>query len=190
MNAKNDYVLLEREYITGDMSLRELSRRHGITNHSLITVQARKREWARKRGEYQVGSSNKAIIYMADQEGARRAREARVRDNAIDAIDEAITKLRSDMKSTYKVLRGDVWEDEPRIVIEPKDVAVLIDRLQVLFGNPSTITEERSLGINLHSGPIDADILRGIVEATRGLGPVVGGTAGSPIPRLDRTREN
>ena len=190
MNAKSDYDAFEREYITGTMSVRELARSHGITNHSRVVVQYRKREWARKREEYQVGASDKAIVYMADQEGVRRAREVRVRDNAIDAIDEAITKMRSDMKSTYRVLRGDKWEDEPRIVIEPKDVAMLIDRLQVLFGNPSSISEERKLGINLNSGPLDAAVLRSIVEATRGLGSGVGGSTSSPIPRLDRTREN
>lgn len=190
MNAKHDYDALEREYITGDMGLRELARSHGIQHHSLITVQARKREWVRKRSEYQAGASEKAVIYMADEEGARRAREAKVRDNAIDAIDEAITKMRSDMQGTQKVLENGEWVERPYYLIKPTEVAMLIDRLQVLFGRPSTISEERNLGINLNSGPIDANILRGIVEATRGLGPVIGNSSSSPIPRLDRTREN
>jgi len=189
MNAKNDYVLLEREYITGDMSLRELSRRHGITNHSLITVQARKREWARKRGEYQVGSSNKAIIYMADQEGARRAREARVRDNAIDAIDEAITKMRSDMTKTRMVMRNGEYVEEPMVVIRPQDLAILIDRLNVLFGRPSSINEDRNLGVSFSaSGAVGPELLRSIVEATRGIVPESSGR--SPIPRIGDPREN
>jgi hypothetical protein len=192
MNAQHDYELMEREYITGDMGMRELARLHGIRNHSLITAQARKREWVRKREEYRAGAADKAVIYMADQEGARRAREARVRDNAIDAIDEAISKLRSDMRDTVKSIQADgsvVDTGVPIMQLKPTDIAMLIDRLQVLFGRPSTISEERSLGINLFSS-VDASVLRSIVEATRGLGPLAGDAASSPIPRIDRAREN
>jgi hypothetical protein len=183
---------MEREYVTGTMSLRELARMHGIRNHSLVTVQARNREWVRKRDEYRTGAADKAVVYMADQEGARRAREARVRDNAIDAIDEAITKLRTDMKETVKSIASDGTVTDtgvPLMQLKPSDIALLIDRLQVLFGRPSTISEERSLGISLSSG-IDATTLRSIVEATRGLGTVAGDAASSPLPRIDRAREN
>ena len=40
MNKIHDYRLMEREYISGDMSLRELCRRHGISSHSLVVDQA------------------------------------------------------------------------------------------------------------------------------------------------------
>jgi len=187
VNRKHDYIALEKEYVCGDMGLRELARTHGIA-HSLITIQSRNREWTRKRQEYRTGASESAVVYMADDEGKRRAREAQVRDNAIEAIDEAIGAMRLQMKATHKVLRGGEWVDEPLVIIKPPDVALLIDRLQVLFNRPSTITEERSLGISLSASGVGADVLRGIVEATRGLGS--SGAERSPIPRLSRTGEN
>lgn len=188
MNRKYDYDALEREYVRGEMGIRELARMHGIRNHSVIAVQAREREWTRKREEYRLGASEKAVVLMADQEGTRRAREARVRDNAIDAIDEAITKMRADMKATHRVFRSGEWIEEPLVVIKPQDIALLIDRLQVLFNRPSQITEERSLGVNLTAGATP-ELLRGIVEATRGISDT-GRAASSPIPRIGGAREN
>lgn len=40
VNRVRDYQALEREYITGTMSLRELCRAHGVTAHSAVMVQA------------------------------------------------------------------------------------------------------------------------------------------------------
>ena len=47
MNKRHQYRELEREYVTSQISLRELCRRHGITAHSLVTVQAKKGKWPR-----------------------------------------------------------------------------------------------------------------------------------------------
>jgi hypothetical protein len=170
------------------VSIRELAKKHGISNHSVVAVQARNREWARKRSEYRTGAADKAVLYMADQEGARRAQEVRVHDNAIEAIDDAITKLRADMKRTEKKLVNNEWVEVPVYLLRPHDIVELIDRLQVLFGRPSNITEERSLGLNLSAG-VGPDVLKGIIEATRGLANT-GGAASSPFPRIDRAREN
>lgn len=188
MNTKHDYSLLEREYVTGDMSLRELARAHGIANHSVVVAQSKARAWVRKREEYRSDAADTAVVYMAADEGARRAREAQVRDHAIDAIDEAITKMRSDMQGTRKVFEDGQWVERPYYLVKPQDVAMLIDRLQVLFGRPSSITEERNLGISLSASGLGTDVLRGIVEATRGLGS--SGAERSPIPRLSRAGEN
>ena len=49
MNKSHDYRALEREFVTTQISLRELCRRHDITAHSLVTVQAKKLKWAEER---------------------------------------------------------------------------------------------------------------------------------------------
>ena len=188
-NAKYDYDAIERAYVSGDMGLREIARQFGINNHSLISIQSKKREWARKRQEFQAKANERATDLMASAEGRKLAREAEVRDHAIDAIDEAIQKMRADMKGTRSVFRHNEWVDEPLVVVKPADVAILIDRLQVLFGKPNTISEERSLGVSLTAtGGLGPDILRGIVEATRGLVP--GDTGDSPLPRIGGSRKN
>lgn len=189
MNAKFPYDVMERDYVSSDKSLREIAREYGVNNHSLISIQSKKREWTRKRLEFRSKAAEKAVTLMATAEGRRRAREAEVRDNAVEAIDEAITKMRGDMKATRKVLRGDEWVEEPLMVVRPQEIALLIDRMNVLFGNPANITEERSIGVNLSAGgTLGPDILRGIVEATRGLVP--GDSGESPFPRLGDPRKN
>lgn len=180
---------MERVYISGDVSLREIARQFEVHNHSLIAIQSKKREWTRKRQEFQARATAKAESLMATSEGRKLAREAEVRDHAIDAIDEAIMKMREDMKGSRRVFRAGEWLEEPLVVIKPQDVALLIDRLQILFGKPSNITEERTLGVNLTAtGGLGPDILRGIVEATRRLVP--GDTGDSPLPRIDSSRKN
>lgn len=188
-NRRHDYDLLEREYVSGTMSLRALAKSHGIS-HSLIMAASKNREWADKRTTFRERASQSAVTFMADKEAMRRAREGEVKDNAIEAIDEAITKMRADMKATHRKLVGDEWVEEPVMRLRPQEVVMLIDRLQVLFGKPSQITEERTLGISLDTGRLGPAELVEFIERTKGLGPVGGGSAASPIPRTDRTREN
>lgn len=190
MNRKWDYDALELEYVQGDMGLRELAESHGMSTHSMVMDASRKRHWAQKREDYRNRAQSKALAGLADDEGRRILKEAKVRDNAIDAIDEAITKMRSDMKQTVLRERNGIWREEPVVIIRPQDVAQLIDRLQVLFGKPSTISEERNLGISLSSTGNDPDFLRALVEASRGRGADPGDVARSPLPRVERTRTN
>ena len=57
MNKRHDFARLEREFITSDISIRGLCRKHDITAHSLVVVQAKKGKWAEKREQYQAKES-------------------------------------------------------------------------------------------------------------------------------------
>ena len=61
MNKSHDYRALEREYVTSQVSLRELCRRHDISAHSLVTVQAKKLKWAEKREQCQAKGSDERL---------------------------------------------------------------------------------------------------------------------------------
>ena len=138
------------------MSLRELCRAHGITAHSAVMVQARQGGWAEERETYRARASAKYIEHRADHAALR---EAEVRDHAIDAIDEAITKFRSDLRATKKVVLADgSVAEEPAMRITPRDLVMVIDRLQVLFGRPSTISEGRGFAatVTTEALPLDA----------------------------------
>ena len=75
------------------------------------------------------------------------------------------------------------------MTITPRDLALVIDRLQLLFGRPGTISEERSLAATITTEPLPVDLLKGIIEATRGL-PGAPAPEASPLPRLTRRPEN
>ena len=178
MNKVRDYRAFEREYITSQLSIRELCRRHGISAHSLVVVQAKQGRWAEKRETYRTRESESFITKHADRMAAR---EAEVRIHAIEAIDEAIDKFRSDMRRTEKKLIGGEWVEVPVMLIGPKDVALLIDRLQLLFARPSSISQHQS---PLVTSEVPADALQAIIEANRGLAEPP--PQESPIPRRIR----
>jgi hypothetical protein len=173
VNKTHDYRALEREYVTTQISLRELCRKHGISAHSLVTVQAKKGRWQEKREQYQARESEAFI----EKHSARMAdRQAELHDKAIDVIDEALDKFRDDMHATEKKRIDGEWLEVPVMRLMPKDVAILLDRLMVLFERPSHISEGRDLSVRSEL-PIDA--LNRIVELTRGRAVL----PTSPLPR-------
>ena len=176
MNKVHPYRDLEREYITSQISIRELCRRHGITAHSLVTVQAKKLKWQEKREAYQAKASDAYIERYA----ARQAdRQAEIHDKALDAIDETITKFRSDLNATEKKQVSGEWVEVPVMRLTPRDLAVLIDRLQILFDRPARISEGRELS---GSSQLPMDALNQLVELTRGRAVA----PASPLPRTRR----
>ena len=94
MNKRHPYRHLEREYITTDLSIRELCRRHGIRSHSPVVDQAKKHKWAEKREQYRVKESE---AYMSRHAARMADRQAESGDKALDAIDEALDKFRVDL---------------------------------------------------------------------------------------------
>jgi hypothetical protein len=158
------------------MSLRELCRSHGISAHSSVVTQAKKHKWQQKREQYQAKASEAFISKHA----ARMAdREAEVRDHALEAIDEAISRFREDLRATEKKRVHGEWIESPVMRLTPKDLAVLIDRLMVLFDHPARVSEGRDLNVRSEI-PIEA--LNQLVELERGR------TAppASPLPRNRR----
>jgi len=150
-NRVYDYDALEREFIGGDMSVRELCRMHGIRNHSVVHEQARRRNWYEKRDRVR----GKAVELSIDQLAARQARRVgRIEDaydEAIEAIIEAIQKMREDLR-----LAGD-----DGVKVYPKDLSVLIDKLQTMLGRPTTISEDRHLSATAQLNPEQlAEMLR------------------------------
>lgn len=188
-NRRHDYDQLEREYVSGDMSLRELGRTHGIS-HSLIMTQSQKRKWAEKRDKFREDRQEKAVTFMADQQAYRISREEEVRGKAVDLIEQAIDKLSEDMRATHLVRRDGEVTEEPVYRLRPNDLVPLLDRLQVMFGKPNNITEERGLNVTVDTGPAGPEVLQAFIEATRGVGPLGGNSQASPLPRTDRAREN
>ena len=166
MNKVRDYRALEREYITSQMSLRELCRRHGISAHCLVVVQAQKGRRAGSARPTAPASPTPSSSTLADRMAAR---EAEVRVHAIDAIDEAINKFRADMRATKTVRQPD-----GTIAEEPADVR---SRPRT---SPCSSTSSRSSSTVPQSSARDAaspsprrrcrvEALQEFIEATRGL---------------------
>ena len=181
MNKVHPYRALEREYITSQISLRELCRRHGITRPLPRRRPGTAREAGQeKREAYRARESESFIKHHAD---SMAAREAEIRIHALDAIDEAITKFRSDMQRTEKRLIGGEWVEVPVMMITPQATWPCSSTSSRSSSHrPSVITEGR--GVNVMSEALPIDALQAIIEATRGLAEPV--PQESPIPRSPR----
>ena len=176
MNKVHPYLDMEREYVTSQVSIRELCRRHGISAHSVVVDQAKKLKWAEKREQYQAKASD---AFMSRHAAKMADREAEVRDKALDAIDEGITRFRSDLKATEKKLVDGEWVEVPVMRLTPRDLAGLIDRLMVLFDRPSRIGEGRDLSV---SSTLSLEGLNELIDVTRGRAV----PPASPLPRAPR----
>ena len=86
------------------------------------------------------------------------------------------------MQATAKKRIDGEWVEVPVMRLKPKDVAILIDRLMVLFEKPSVISQHQGLSVGTE---LSADVLREFIEATEGVG-APSPMEVSPLPRTRR----
>ena len=113
-------------------------------------------------------------------------REAEVRDHAIDAIGEAITWFKANLDGTTNELIDGAWVEVPAIAITPRDLAMLVDRLQLLCGRQAQISEGRTFAASATSEAIPVDALAKIVELTRR--PATSPASTSALPYISDDR--
>lgn len=162
VNERRDYPRLEREFITSQISLRELCRRHNITSHSVVVDQAKKHKWAAKREQYQARESD---AFMSRHAARQADRQAEIHDEFLDTNEQALDKLMADLKATKLVRQPDGSIVEmPAWFMTPRDLCLLTDRLMVLFEKPSVISQHQGLSV---TSELSADALREFIGATR-----------------------
>lgn len=164
MHAKVDYDELEREYVTGDISVRELARRYDMSNGS-VSAQARKREWDAKRSSYRDSVARRSYEKTAD----------RFANQQVEVNDEIFKAMRATL---YKYAEG---LKAGTIVPNTKDAVMASEVILRLFGEPTERMEAKILDINLSGNIGDADLLRRLESLTRGELP---GDEPSGTPRL------
>lgn len=146
----------------------------------MVVDQSQKHDWPAKRAAYRAKESESFI----ERHAARHAdRQAEIHGKVLDAIDAALDKFSQDLKATKLVKQpdGSVVE-KPAWYMTPRDLCLLIDRFEVLFGRPSAISRRQGLTV---TSELSVDALRDFVEATRGLeGPPR--MEESPLPRRRR----
>ncbi|HET9613268.1 MAG TPA: hypothetical protein VFP22_00530 [Candidatus Limnocylindrales bacterium] len=168
MTTRYDYDALELEFVQGpdELSVRELAKRHGISAWSTVNAQAQKRNWKQKREDYRAKLSSKTLELLAD----KTAEEVlHIRSDFLKVLRAAILKMGSDMRdrtvTDYDFKLGkQVERVVPGIQVTPSDIVKMITAMQTLTGQPSSITEERHLGIDL-SG-LDPELLREVANLT------------------------
>ncbi len=129
-------------------------------------MQAKRLGWYDKRDALRQRAGAKTIERLADAEARRAERVFEVEDHALEVIDEALTKMSEDMRATHLVQHGHQWFEEPAFVMGPKEIALLLDRLQMFLNAPSRIVEQRSVGLTVTSD-LSMDLLKQFAALTR-----------------------
>lgn len=164
---KYPYRQMRDEYIASEVSVRELAIAHHIPISRISSVQrmARMQGWDELREKRVAKSDDKTVERIADKDATRRVRRMEVADNALEAINEAINKLRADMHAHKKVQDPETkdWVLEPAVRYRPAEVVQLMDRIQGLFGDTApekdSPTEGRFFGLTANLDGADPEQL-------------------------------
>ena len=173
MPHKYDYMAMERDYITTlpAKSMRQVAIDHGVApgRVSSVSYYAKQHDWVKKREAFQNRTDDKLYDRLAEEEAGRQLKEVRVKNNAIDLIDEAISSARDSLRERHVVreIDGDgktIYVDRPKHPATVVSVVNLIDRLDRMFGVGQIPPSEGSSGgfeelaqqLGAGSGNVDA----------------------------------
>lgn len=173
--AKVDYDQLEKEFITGDLSIRKLAEKYGMS-FSAVADQARKRDWASKRNDYRGARAIKVYEKTAEKYA----------DDEVQLRHEMITLLRATLGRWAQQLAD---PNKPP-TLTAKDVTEVVKQLVLLTGGATERREEKHLGLNVSIGGPDGlqpEFLRRLLEESRRY--AAGDLEGPAGPRIEGTGE-
>lgn len=191
--TKHDYLSLERQYVEGRMSIRELCRQNDIKSWSAVSSYAKKHVWDDKRVEFQRRLRERETAVVTQRIAEKRA------DIVEQALDDAISVAN---KAVFAFLDSleDRWVEDPqtgqRVLvpgqqIPPGDFVKIMQQIMVLNGQPTKREAHLGLSLTGELTPEQAtmELLRDVAAAARAGGARTGPTGTSPLPRSERARQ-
>ena len=189
MASKYDYPTLERQFVQGTMSIRQLCKDNGINTWSTVHEYAKRNAWNAKREEYQ-----------------SRLREAETktliekRANQLDkALDDAITVAVQTIWVFFDSLK-DHWVTDPDSgkrflvpaqAIPASDFVRIMEKLMVLNGQVTS--REARVGLTLTGevlpDQLTMEMLRELASTARERGADIKPSTSSPLPRVAGARQ-
>jgi AcrR family transcriptional regulator len=144
-----DSIRIEKDYVTSNLSLREIARRNGIS-HSSLAKHARDNDWEGKRIAYKAALSRRGYEAMAaeiaSQEGIIR--------------EESLIVMRATLRKYAEALAAG------NVAITTKDAVEAIKTIAFLMGEPKDGRQNDAADARPVNKP-DAEHLRRIAEAAR-----------------------
>lgn len=174
MAPKVDPTLLEREFVTSGISIRELAKRHDMS-WSAIATRARKPDaagltWYDKKDSFKESTSIRSYDKTIERFAGE---EANIRE-------ELVLVHRATIHAYAQQLR------EGKIAVAPKDAVGASQALLLLLGEATSRTETKNIDISAKLPDID---LRQLAEFARSR--IVEGTVAEPAgPESERALAN
>lgn len=96
---RHDWEKIKSDYLTGNMSLRELAEKHGVSLSTLGT-RAAKEEWTEKRQHHR----NKVVAKTEEKRAGRKAEKILRLQEAADRMQQHIDKVLEDEEQFHRYL--------------------------------------------------------------------------------------
>lgn len=183
--TKHDYDVMYYEYITSDVSYRQLAEKYDASA-SAVTAYGRRHGWDASREQYQALENEKTLEKLAE----RRARKvAEIETDAFETIHAAVIKFGLSLQ--------DRWETDEqsgqRVFVQgqqvtPEGLTKLMDKYLVMTGN---VTDRRAnlgltVGIDGQNGGsgLPRELLRELRDVAERKGAGERSVGQSPLPRI------
>lgn len=178
MRTVHDYVKLEREYLNGKMSIRELAKSHDIKSYSTLAAYARSHGWYKRRDKIKERTEEKVIERVSEQ-----VAEAET-DELMQFRSEALAVARA---SIYRYAQQ---MQDPLFRISAAELVKIVNTGLLILGEPTARTEERRLELTGTLGELPPEFLRRLVEASRPGRIIASGSADALPVGPTGTRQN
>jgi response regulator RpfG family c-di-GMP phosphodiesterase len=164
-----DWTNIEHDYVSSDISLRELARRYSC-GWSTISLRSKRDKWVDKRQEYKDRVARRSYEKTIDK----------VADEQADIRHESVLVMRATLRRYAEQLRTGA------VAVTTKDAVSAVQTLLLLMGEPTARSENRI--VEFSTGGIAPEDLHRLVELARSR-LVEGSVVESPQPQLEGTRE-
>lgn len=162
-NVRIDPAEMQRTYVTGEMSIRDLAKDVGLS-FSAVASRARREDWYAKREAYKDSVKRRTYEHTADR-FAREQAEIRT---------ENIVALRATVRTFIAQLNAG------EIKVSPKDAIEAVKTIGLYLGDPTSRSESKI--VEFTTGGLEPDFLRELVRISRA--QIVEGTVAGPPPGL------
>ena len=184
MAKKYDHQDLERQFVHGTMSMRQLCRDNGISTWSTVSVYAKRNGWLEKREEFQQKLREAESRVVVEN---RAAKLASALDDAIMVANQAVYTFLDSLKDRWVSLPG---ASEPVLIpaqqIAAGDFVKILEKIMLLNGQVSS--REAHLSMEVSADQLTMKMLRDLADAARQAGADTRPVISSPLPRLEGAR--
>lgn len=90
--SEKEWEKIKTEYITGDISYRNLADKYGMT-YARLQNRGLAEDWKGQRAEYKENLLKKSIDLICDEQAERIARAIRIGDTMLDKVEESLKEI-------------------------------------------------------------------------------------------------
>lgn len=182
-----DYATMQHEFVTTDISIRELAAKHGVKSASSVSAQSRRGGWEQLRSNFKSLQNERTAEAVA----AKRAKQiADMEEDFFKTVHGAILKLGVDLHDQWVT---DPVSGERRFIpgqrVSPEGLTKLIDKFLVMTGNVTSREAHLGLDVSVAAEDIPPDVLRELRRLALSKGAGAEPVGQSPLPGISGAKQ-